>query len=227
MINITYHFKFPKTGEDTLTYHLGLDEDTFQFIPLEKNLSPTSKWANLDFHQCKNCPLKKEQSPTCPVASNLFSLVYYFHTYPSYKQSMIFIETADRSYAKNASIQEGLYSIFGIIMATSGCQHLNFLRPMARFHLPFASAEETIFRAAAFFLLGDYLKNKGSNVSLEKLKEKYQQVQIVNQGILQRIRNITKADADLNALVILDNFAQMISLEMSNDFSGLLSYFKE
>ena len=44
-------------------------------------------------------------------------------------------------------------SVLGLIMATAGCPWTDRFRPMARFHLPFASEAETVYRSVCMFLL--------------------------------------------------------------------------
>ena len=66
-----------------------------------------------------------------------------------------------------------VFSLIGIYMVTSGCPIMDKLRPMARFHLPFASTEETIYRAISTYLLGQYfLEQKGKKLYLYFLKHK-------------------------------------------------------
>jgi len=226
MIKITYRFKYLEKDQEILIYHIGLDEENYQFINQEEEDPNMASWTALDFHQCSNCPLNKDQNPQCPIAKNIANLVYTFHDVTSHEKCMVYVETEERIYAKKASVQEGLYSIFGIIMATSGCPHMNFFKPMARFHLPFSTTDETLFRAASIFLLGEYLNGGPENCELKKLKEHYAEVSKVNEGILKRIRSVNKKDADLNALIILDNFAQIIDFELMDDFTTLSSFFK-
>jgi len=83
------------------------------------------------------------------VAKNLFNTVEYFKNAPSFEKAEVYVETPERTYYKNTSLQDGLFSIFGVIMATSGCPPLDFLRPMARFHLPFSTLEETMIRSSS------------------------------------------------------------------------------
>jgi hypothetical protein len=96
---------------------------------------------------------------------------------------------------------------------------MKFLKPMAYFHLSFSSVEETVVRAISLYLLKQYFiwKSGGEpDWNLKKLEQHYQNVRQVNQGILRRIRSLSKkGDADLNALVILDDFALNLDLEIS------------
>lgn len=230
MIKMTYHFKFTDPSTESISFSFGLDEDDFSFISNEAENPEAEDWAKLGHKQCSNCPLSPEEHPYCPVAKNLGHLVYFFKDTVSHSKSKIFVEGPDRAYAIDGTIQEGLFSIFGVIMATSSCPHLDFFRPMARFHLPFASQEETLFRVTSAYLLKKYLKNQaeGQNnpIDLTGLTEIYKEVEIVNKDFIERIRSITKKDAELNAVVILNCFAQKFDIEMSGKMESLYPLFQ-
>ena len=57
-------------------------------------------------------------------------------------------------------VQMGVSSLLGVIMTTSGCPIMAQLKPMVRFHLPFASLEETIFRMVSMHLVAQYLRHQ-------------------------------------------------------------------
>ncbi len=142
----------------------------------------------------------------------------------SYKETTVGVVTEDRTYIKQTSLQDGLFGIMGLIMATSGCPHMAFLKPMARFHLPFSNTNETIVRSLSIYLLTQYFsftKGKVPDLKLDRLEEFYGQVNLVNQGIISRIRTMAKGDAGQNAIVILDGFASMLALEKSSNFSEI------
>ncbi len=226
MIKITYHFKFPETNEPTLTFKFALDPKTLSFIPLEKVETENEAWTKLNYEKCQNCPLSEATFEQCPVAKNINHLTFFFKDTKSFKKSMIFVETEERAFAKNASIQEGLFSIFGIIMATSDCPHMNFLKPMARFHLPFSTPEETMVRSYSTYLLREYLNGNYSSDVLNGLFDLYKETQLVNDGILNRIRKIAKGDANQNAVIILNNFTQIMEVDRSTDLSMVKEMFK-
>ncbi len=48
----------------------------------------------------------------------------------------------------------------GIYMVTSGCPVMGKLKPMVKFHLPFASGEETSYRMVTMYLLAQFFKYK-------------------------------------------------------------------
>ena len=101
----------------------------------------------------------------------------------------------------------------GLIMATSGCPHTSFFKPMARFHLPLASADETIYRATSMYLLAQYfLRKQGqeTDLELEGLAKIYHNIQLINKALAERLRAITDKDSAINALILLDIFAQTL-----------------
>jgi len=101
-------------------------------------------------------------------------------------------------------------------MATSGCPHMDFLKPMARYHLPFSTAEETIVRTSSLYLLTQYFKEGSGgepDYKLAGLENLYEQVSKVNLGIIERIRSRSASgDTNANSIVILNSFAQILSL---------------
>ncbi len=223
---ISYRFEF-KDGR-TSNFEVVLDE-TVSLKPSDTAAKP--EWTRLERNQCTNCPLKKETTPYCPVAVNLADLVDHFRMEKASDETAVQVTTNERIFTKNASVQDGLFSIFGIVMATSGCPNMNFLKPMARFHLPFATHEETIVRSISMHLLSQYFKKKkGQNVEFDmaSLDQKYAEVQKVNDGILARIRSVVSAgDADANAVVILHAFGFLLSSEIKSNLNSIEYLFKE
>jgi hypothetical protein len=71
----------------------------------------------------------------------------------SYDTIRLDVTTRERFISQDTTAQRGISSLLGLLIATSGCPHTRFLRPMARHHLPFASCEETLYRAASMYAL--------------------------------------------------------------------------
>jgi hypothetical protein len=129
---------------------------------------------------------------------------------------------------KNTLVQEGLSSIMGIIMATSGCPTMDILKPMARFHLPFATVDESMFRSISVYLLRQYFlyqKGKTGDFFLKNVQAYYQEIEKVNTGILDRIKHASHLDADRNAIVILNALAQILNMEIDDDLRSLRCLF--
>ena len=136
--------------------------------------------------------------------------------------------TPERIIFRETSAQKGLSSLIGLIMATCGCPHTVFLRPMARFHLPFANALETVYRATSMYLLAQYLRRKqglDADLELEGLKKIYSNIQLINVAMAERLRAITDKDVALNALVILDSFAQFVPFSIDESLDEIRHFF--
>ena len=155
-IIITYSFNFDD-GIDK-TFSLQLDRETLDFANSEINDAP--EWAKLSYNKCTNCPLSEIDNNYCPVALNLNNLTEKFNAVVSHENVFVSVTTEDRTYKKRTTIEEALSSLMGLIMATSGCPVLDHLRPMARFHLPFAAPLETSIRSLSMFILAQYLFNE-------------------------------------------------------------------
>jgi hypothetical protein len=96
----------------------------------------------LEHEKCGHCPLNESEYPECPVARSLAPVVDAFEGEKSFEKVSVEVETPERSYRREAPLQDGLFSLVGLLMATSDCPHMAFLRPSARFHLPFSTSRE-------------------------------------------------------------------------------------
>lgn len=220
-----YVFHFPD-GE-TKNYKVEIDKETKTIICSSCRANIDAFWSDLGFYQCNNCTLDVIKFPKCPIALNLQSIVEVFYTHTSIEEVEIEIHAPQRTYKKKTTLQYGLQSLFGLLMASSGCPNMKFLSPMVLFHLPFADVEETLLRSASFFLMKQFfnkLDNKEYDFSLEGLKNHYRKVEKVNKGILNRIRAVEDmGEASQNAIIILNAFAQMFKFQHEFDL-GMLHY---
>lgn len=217
------HYQFQFFNGHVKDYHIALDPKTLSLIPTV-SAAETPEWVKLGFKQCSHCPLAVDSHANCPIAVNIMELVEAFKNVFSYHDCMVVCETAERNYSKQTSVMEGLSAIFGIIMATSDCPVMEFLKPMARFHLPFATIEETTVRTASMYLLAQYFKNRNRpeiRFDFKVLEKHYSRVQLVNEGLLARIHSVSSEDADKNAIVTLHSLSQFLSMEIDYSLSGL------
>jgi hypothetical protein len=72
--------------------------------------------------------------PYCPVARNLARVADHFKDEKSFRKATVFVKSPERFYGKQTDLQTGLQSLFGLIMSTSACPHMEFLRRLAKFH---------------------------------------------------------------------------------------------
>jgi hypothetical protein len=178
---------------------------------------PPPSWINLEYQQCPNCPLDRHATVHCPLAVNIAPVVERFSRVLSYENVHVKAIENNRITSQETSAQMGISSLIGLLIATSGCPFTDFLKPMVRFHLPFATEEETLWRATSTYLLSKYyLKSKGYNpeIELKGLSEIYENIGLVNVAIINRLQAATEKDSTLNALVVLDVFATSLSLDV-------------
>ena len=207
---IRYHYTFRFADGSEKRFEVNLDPTTLALIPPADPAKPD--WTELGYHQCEQCPLKKEAAH-CPVAVNLASLVESFKDTLSHEDISVTVEAAQRTYSKQTSLQQGLSSIIGIYMVTSGCPVMDKLRPNVRFHLPFASGGETIYRAVSMYLTAQYFRMRRGEApdwTLEHLAEVYKGVWQVNKGITQRLAHASNKDANVNAVIVLSAFGSSL-----------------
>jgi len=221
---ITYRFfastEFPLSVEllfDRKTFRLTLPQDT-----------PRPDWARLAFNRCPNCTLPKDAA-YCPAALGIARFLPAFEARVSHEKAVIEVETGHRTIVSKSTFQAGMASLIGLVCATSGCPLTKFLRPMARFHLPFADEQETLFRSFATWLLMSLVKQRTSGgsspITLEGLKDNYRALSVMNTCLGNRIRNSVSRDAALNAVVILDLFAQIAPDNIDGDFEDIMEAF--
>lgn len=219
-IKITYRFSIE--GGIEKEYALEIDAANFNFVPAFESSPP--EWTRLDNKKCKHCPLNSKDSPYCPVATNISHAVEFFKDTASFSKAVVKVTTQEREYSRKCAVQEGLFSLLGLMMPLSSCPYLKFLKPMARFHLPFSTTEETMVRSTSLYLLRQYftLKKGGEpDLKLDKLNSFYEDINILNLGMIDRIRGIAKADANVNALIILHSFAELLTAAISHDLSEI------
>jgi len=209
--NILIQYRFRKANNSRADFNFELDPVSLELIsPIPEHLP---NWTVLDFHQCPNCPLDVAVDPNCPLAIKMVNIVDRFEDLLSYDKIKVDVITAERRISQQTTAQIGISSLMGLVIATSGCPHTAFFKPMARFHLPLASKEETIFRATSMYLLAQYfLQNAGkcADFELEGLSRIYANMQTINMAVVERLRAATKTDSSVNAIVILDCYAKSL-----------------
>lgn len=222
---ISYRFDFGQGR--TLDYVIRLDGESLD--PKSDLPSTLPDWTALDFHQCPNCPLSVETHPHCPLASRIVDIVHGFDQVTSYEKAEVLVETPERNISKHTTAQAGASALLGLVMATSGCPHTSHFKPMAAYHLPLASAQETIYRAVSMYLLAQYyVKQSGGepDLDLNGLREIYENIEVLNVHMAQRVRAAIQKDAAVNAIVILDFFAKNVTAILEDKLQDLTPLFK-
>ena len=223
-LNFRYIFRFPDDRQEI--FDLRLDTQTLDIVGVTTEELPS--WTNLDFHQCPNCQLTIQNHLNCPVAVHLVKLVAIFKSVVSYDEIQVDIITPDRMVFKDTTAQKGISSLMGLTMATSGCPHLSYLKPMARFHLPLASTEETVYRATSMYLLSQYFirkQGREADLELKGLVEIYRNIEIINEAIANRLRAISDKDSAINALILLDIYAKTLPYAIEDSLEEIRHLF--
>lgn len=224
-LTITYRFKL--SDESTAEFPVSIDRESLEVILDKETVYP--EWTRLEFNKCGHCPLSSDTSPNCPLSASIANVVERFEDILSYEQVEVEVETGERTITKTASAQQGLSALMGLIMATSGCPYTAYFKPMARFHLPFANEEETVYRVVSMYLLSQYFANEdGEDVdfALEGLERIYKDIQELNRAMASRLREAITHDAAVNAIVVLDFFAQSMPFAIEDHLEQLQPMFQ-
>jgi hypothetical protein len=223
-IEILYRFQMEDGSKDA--FALKLDPQSLKIINDAGNQMPD--WTALDVHQCENCPLDPKDSPQCPAAVNMVDLVQRFDTLLSYDETKVTVVTDERQVYGETTIQRAVCSLMGLLMAASGCPLMDFFKPMARFHLPFASTEETIWRATSTYLMAQYFHSSAGaepDIHFEGLSRIYEEVQTVNLAFAKRLRQACRQDSMINAIILLDMFAQSMPSAIDESLEQIRNLF--
>ena len=224
-MDINYTFILPDKREEFI--EVRLDDESLLLLNDIPEAPPF--WTALDFQQCPNCSLSIEKYPQCPTAVHYVKLLPIFEDLMSHEEVDVSIFTTQRITFKKISAQKAVSSLMGLINATSGCPHTIFFRPMARFHLPFADSHETTYRVASMYLLTQYfLKKTGKIVDLEMegLKQIYRNIQIIDQGMIDRLQGTMRQDVVFNALTNLYGLAKLIPITIEGSLELIRHLFE-
>jgi len=205
METITIQYRFLLPDQVAQTFILKLDAKRIELVG--DILMPVPAWTRLGFHRCPNCLLNAAEQQYCPLVLHLVPVVERFAGILSHETINLEVITEERFISQQTSAQRGVSSLLGLVMAASGCPHTAFFKPMARFHLPLASEEETIFRATSTFMLAQFFRRSAGekvDFALKGLQEVYDNIHQVNIAIAKRLRAGAETDSVINAVVLLD-----------------------
>lgn len=225
MKNIFYNYQFDFPNGQQKQFRVAFDNQS-----LRSKLSNGSEypdWTQLEYNQCIGCPLTSEDYLYCPLAVNLVPIIYWCKDLVSYDEVDVTIISAEREVRAHTSLQRAISSLLGLLMSSSACPKMKFLRPLARFHLPLATHEETIFRAVSATLLKKHFNGSEKNAEpLNELKQQYKELQNLNRFIAERIRGAIKYDAAVNAIVLLDVLSKQVSFSIDDSLQQIRYLFE-
>jgi hypothetical protein len=223
--NIEYRFDF--NNGQVIRHSLDFNLDNMELNQSQDK--PLPEWTRLDCKKCSHCPLDSSKVKYCPAATNLAEVVNNFNDILSYEEVNVETILPDRTVRQKTTAQIAISSLMGLIISSSACPYTAFFKSMARHHLPLANHEETLCRATAFYLLSQYIlssKDPSVSVDLSGLEKIYTDMMIVNQAIVERLRDVVSSDSTLNALVLLDCYAQSLPLAIEDSLEEIEYLFK-
>jgi hypothetical protein len=219
---IRYRFDLPDGSQQVFDFHFA-DPD-FRLT----NPPPAEPpfWTKLEFNQCANCPLNVAEHPHCPPALQMADTVARLAALVSFDTVGVTVLLEERTIYQEISAQHAMSSVLGLIMATSGCPWTDLLRPMARFHLPFASESETVYRSLTMYLLAREMLGADVGVGFDSLEELYGNLHLVNRDMSRRLGAATRSDPARNAIAMLDSYTTLLPAAIADSLDELRPLFE-
>lgn len=225
-------------SDDEVVYHFEFEDGTswrFQVSLTGEDWNWTQAqdlpdWTRLDFHQCSHCPLSTDEHVRCPYAAALAEPATVTAMRVSFEQVSVRVLMRNREVRASTTLQRGMGSLLGLLGALSGCPHTNILKPMARYHLPFSSSDESLFRVMGTFLLGQYVRQQhqlSTDWQLTELRRIYGDLRQVNRGMSQRLKAAQEKDTGINSIVLLDLLAADVEYALKQYEGDLDENFRE
>lgn len=222
-LDFHYHIVLP-TGR--IDHIVRLDAESLEAIDKQAD---APEWTRLEFHTCPNCPLANTGATHCPMAKALTGLLEDAGRVVSHDKVRVVMHSAWRTVSADTTAQRAFGSLMGLVMATCGCPDAAWLRPMARFHLPLANEEETIYRAASMFLMAQYFRARhggATDLNLDGLRQHYQRMHEINLAMARRLRAACDKDAPVNAVALLDLFAKILPWSIDESLAEIEYLFR-
>jgi hypothetical protein len=209
---IVYKYTFNFKDGKRKVFEIILDKDTLaRCLPVRQSYPD---WARLEVDRCPGCRLASGPDQYCPAALSLLDVVEAFSDSVSYDNVCLEVEAETRTYlGRQITMQKGVSSLVGLCMASSGCPAFELLQPMVRYHLPLSDGTETAYRVISMYLLSQYFvyrRGAAPDWDFKQLITIYKNIKTVNENFAQRLRSACRKDANLNAVVILDAFADHV-----------------
>jgi hypothetical protein len=223
---IVVEYRFELEEDQIDAFRIEIDPESLLLRDCES--APAPEWTRLENHQCPNCPLDPCREPRCPAAVNMVGLLGRFDHLLSHDETTVSVVTGERCLSSRTTVQRAVCSLMGLLMATSGCPLTAFFKPMARFHLPFASTDETIWRATTTYLLAQhflYQEGISPDLGFAGLSKLYAQIEVVNLAFAKRLRTACQCDSMVNAIILLDMFAKSMPWAIDESLEAMRHLF--
>jgi hypothetical protein len=218
---IRYRIELPNGSQEVFDFQF--DETDFRL----RNAPPAQPpfWTRLEFNKCANCPLDPLDHAHCPPALHMADTVERLAALVSFDIVSVTVTSLERTMHAEVSAQQAMSSILGLIMATSACPWTGLLRPMARFHLPFANEMETVYRSLTMYLLAKELADAPGQAGFESLESLYEKLHVVNRDMSRRLGAATRSDPARNALALLDSYSTLLPAAIEGSLAELRPLF--
>lgn len=220
-VNVHYRLDF----EDGASAEFVVDTDLKSREPTPCSGSPY-EWQRLSTHRCAVCPPSMDDEELCPAISAVLDIIEYFNRHPDHSRAKCTVTLPGKTVTADQGLQEALSALIGLRLASSTCPVLSRLKPLARFHNPFVSPYQTVFRAASMHLLGEYFRMQDGGTpdwTLAGLRKYYDDIGEVNVRISQRLKEARESGSSPVSMMILSVF----SVTMSHLFDEHLAILKE
>lgn len=219
-MNISYEIKLA----DGQQYNIDIDIDR-TYRPDSSLNDSHADWTLLESNRCPHCPLPSEQHRYCPAAVDIENIARQFGDTLSIERADVWVHMDKRDYFKNCDAQTWINSLFGLILASSGCPLLSKLKPLAHIHLPFATLDETIRRLVGTYLINQYLVFREASGKpdweLKGVAELYRRLKEVNIHLMRRMREASSEDATVNAMQTFVSISSMVEMGMDDILTRL------
>lgn len=224
-VNITYRIKLSEKVTEAFSFDL--DGKTFELT--NKQVENPPKWAELGFRQCSHCPLKAEEHSHCPMALQLHNVVDRFHDSRSIDEVEVEVINDDKRVVVTTALQRVIASMLGLVFPICGCPKTAYMRPLARFHSPLASEEETVFNVTGMYLLAQYfLTTAGTRgqFDFKGLTSIYEDMHILNAAVASRLQGATTSDSVKNAITLIDMYSTLVPMLIEDQLAEMRPFFR-
>lgn len=176
-------------------------------------------WTRRGRHGCPDCSAGGEY---CLAALAIAPVVEQFHDLGSLQEVHACAEHAGRSSETRCPAPLALASVMGLLIAASGCPKSLPFRAMALYHLPFATAEETLTRAAGFWLLNLWAERALAVADpFARLIEAWGRLEEINIQLGRRLHESCPNDAAPNGVAYLDALAKIGMMAVESRLEAL------
>lgn len=224
-VSIEYRIKLGEKRVENFQFQL--DGKTFDLITGE--IPDLPKWTELSFRQCPHCPLNPIEHSHCPMAVQLLDIVERFTDADAVDVVELEVVTGERRVIQTLALQNAIASMLDLVVPACRCPKTAFMKPLARFHLPSASEEETVFRVTGMYLLSQYFLSQTSGdsaIEFDGLTRIYEDLHLVNTAITSRLQGVTHSDSLKNAIALVERYSVLVPALLEDQLKEMRGFFQ-